>query len=112
MDVVIDSSAATDLGGEGIAISSAANVSDVALTNNFINNTALIVLGQPGGIRVQGTSNITVTHNVVGHVPYAGIMVGWQQGLPAADPTAPIFRVEHNHIHDFGLGILSDFGGM
>jgi len=110
-DIVIESSAATDLGGEGIVIGSASNVSDIMLNNNFVNNTALIILGQPGGIRVQGLSNITVSHNSVGHVPYAGIMVGWQTGL-AAPTTSPIFRVEHNHIHDFGLGILSDFAGV
>ena len=45
-------------------------------------------------------------------MPYAGISVGWQAGLAGPDVAAPIFTIEHNHVHDFGLGILSDFAGV
>ena len=47
----------------------------------------------------------------VGFAPYAGIMVGWQNGLGSNTPSH-IFEVGHNKIHDYGLGILSDFGGI
>jgi hypothetical protein len=39
-DIVVESSAATDLGGEGIVLSTEKNVTDVVINNNFVNNTA------------------------------------------------------------------------
>ena len=26
--------------------------------------------------------------------------------------TDPVFQVEHNYVHDYGMEILSDFGGI
>ena len=107
---VIDS-AVLSVGGSGIQVPQGSNVTDVMIHNSFVNDTALIILGQPGGIRVKGQRNMTVTHNTVSHVPYAGIMIGWQK---ITDDTQKdtIFDIGHNHVHDYGLGILSDFGGI
>jgi hypothetical protein len=74
-------------------------------------------LGQPGGIVLRGERNVTVERNNVSHSPYAGIKVGWQHGgLDAAHGSirvaTPIFNVAFNRVSDYGLGVLSDFGGM
>ena len=35
-----------------------------------------------------------------------------QLQLPSAPGAPPVFLVEHTEVRDFGLGILSDFGGI
>lgn len=73
------------------------------------------ILGQPAGIRIKSMSNAKVTHNTVGYCPYAGIAAGWQDGTNGTsinNNTLPIFTIGYNHIHNYGLRILSDFGGI
>jgi hypothetical protein len=97
MDVAVQNSAVTDVGGEGIAAGSSDNVTDVFIQNNYINNTGLVILGQPGGIRMQGQANISIRHNTIGFCPYAAVMVGWQTGWDAATggpPATPVVTVE------------------
>ena len=106
---VVDS-AVLSVGASGVQCPTGTNVSDVLINNTLVNDTALVILGQPGGIRVKGQSNMTVTHNTVGFNPYAGIMIGWQHITGETQKTT-IFDIGYNHVHDFGLGILSDFGG-
>ena len=38
-------------------------------------------------------------------------MVGWQK-ITEQTQKEIIFEVAHNHVYDYGLGILSDFGGI
>jgi hypothetical protein len=122
-----------DTGGDGIATSS--DTSSIHLHHNRINSTGHISLWQPAGkrricqacdlrwlhyptllagIRARG-QNILVEHNDVGYNPYGGILVGWQQGTvtPArGEPIDPSLVVQYNRVHNYGLGILSDFGGI
>ena len=113
-------SAVERTGGEGIVVGSldAASTHDVVVSNNLINDTAHVVLGQPGGIRLKGSSNMSAIGNTVGYCPYAGIMLGWQTGMnksAAASAWAkqvPVLKAANNHVHNYGLGILSDFGGI
>lgn len=103
--------AVLSVGASGIQFQESANVSDVLINNTLVNDTARVTLGQPGGIRVMGERNVTVSHNTIGHVPYAGIMVGWQT-VTKHTQRSTIFDISYNHVHDYGLGILSDFGGI
>ena len=115
--VTIVNCSATDLGGEGISITQSEGVADISITDSVVNNTALVYLGQPGSIVLRGERNITVERNNVSFSPYAGIKVGWQQeGYDAAHGSigtvTPIFNVAFNRVSDYGLGVLSDFGGI
>jgi len=115
-DVAIVNCSATNLGADGITIPDQTAVSDISISHCVVNNTALVFLGQPGGISLRGEGNITVVNSSISFVPYAGIKVGWQNGFDAAHGAIgrvpPAFRVENNKITDFGLGVLSDFGGV
>ena len=116
--VALLDSAAEQLGADGFATMSAKNVSDLTVNNSFFNSTARVIMGQPGAIRLKGEARLVATHNTIGFQPYAGIMLGWQDGLTRSASAARVaahdelFTVTHNVVHDFGLGILSDFGGI
>ena len=104
-------SAVMSVGASGIQFDGD-RTSDVMVNNTFVNDTARVILGQPGGIRVKGQRNMTISYNTVAFNAYAGIMVGWQPGTEAAQQGQLIFDIAHNHVHDYGMGILSDFGGI
>eukprot|EP00911_Craspedida_sp_UC1_P002402 UC1_evm1s1794 len=72
---------ATDLGGEGITMSSDRGVNGVLITDTSVTDTGHIYLKQPAGIRLRG-QNVSVIHSAVSHVPYGGILAGWQAGRP------------------------------
>ncbi len=110
--VEILDSAVTDVGASGIEIPNGVNCTDILINNSLINDTARVILGQPGGIRAKGQRNMTITHNTVGFAPYAGIMVGWQVITEATDSAKLVFDIGFNHVHNYGMGILSDFGGI
>jgi len=64
-----------------------------------------------------GDNNIVAQYNEVSYGPYGGILVGWQDGWPnpvkETDPLPPARLIaQYNYIHDYGLGILNDFGGI
>jgi len=52
----------------------------------------------------------TVAHNHIHHGYYTGVSVGWvwhyQRSVSQGN------RIEFNHIHDIGQGLLSDMGGI
>eukprot|EP00045_Choanoeca_perplexa_P012300 m.133752 g.133752 ORF g.133752 m.133752 type:complete len:683 (-) comp15954_c0_seq2:547-2595(-) len=101
-----------DTGGDGITMSS--SCSSAHLHHNRVNSTGHISMWQPAGMRVRG-QNMLVEHNDVGYNPYGGILVGWQQGTatpPRGQPIEPSLVVQYNRVHNYGLSILSDFGGI
>ena len=121
---LIEDTIVENTGGEGIAMvrSTAPGLvlADVLIQYTRMNNTGLVFLQQPSGMRVRSGvgGNVTVQHCDVGYVPYGGILVGWQPGGPTPPgvagpaPDQVNITVRYNHVHDFGLGLLSDFGGL
>jgi hypothetical protein len=113
---LFDRGSVQTVGGEGLSISLGAQASeDVLITDSVFNDTGRVFMAQPGIVRLRGVRNITLQYSEVSQGPYAGVMVGWQDGKPTpprGEPIAPVFTVQHNRVHDYGLGILSDFGGV
>ncbi len=62
------------------------------------------------GILVMHSFGNAMLHNHIHHFFYSGISVGWVWGF--ADSVARDNRVEKNHIHHLGAGLLSDLGGV
>ncbi|MBI5691443.1 MAG: right-handed parallel beta-helix repeat-containing protein [Verrucomicrobia bacterium] len=77
--------------------------------NNFIHDGGHVF---PAGIGVWvgQSANNTITHNEVCDFDYSGMSLGWTWGYGPHEARGN--RVEYNHIHHLGRGVLSDLGGI
>ena len=62
------------------------------------------------GVLLMHTEGNTVAHNHIHHGYYTGVSVGWRWGYTRS--ISRDNRIEFNHIHDIGQGLLSDMGGI
>ncbi|MHB8897374.1 MAG: right-handed parallel beta-helix repeat-containing protein [Thermoguttaceae bacterium] len=62
------------------------------------------------GILLMNTSENLVEHNDIHHGWYTGVSIGWSWGYQRSAAFGN--RVEQNHIHTIGQGLLSDMGAV
>ncbi|MDX9754164.1 MAG: right-handed parallel beta-helix repeat-containing protein [bacterium] len=62
------------------------------------------------GILLMNTFSNEVAHNHIHHGWYTGISIGWHWGYQRS--ISRDNRIEFNHIHDIGQGLLSDMGAI
>jgi len=104
------------LGGGGVRLSGAASggPAELATGDNIITDNHIHDCGQiwPSavGILSQHSGGNTFSHNHIHDLYYTGISVGWVWGY--APSVSRDNRIEANHIHDIGRGMLSDMGGI
>ena len=79
------------------------------ITDNHIHHIGLV--NAPAvGILIMLSGQNQIAHNEIDHTFYTAISVGWTWGYgesPCQDN-----KVEFNHLHDLGQGMLSDMGGV
>lgn len=106
-DVEISRNRMVDLGAGGVKIWFGSARTTVA--DNEIGHTGMIFLTSYG-ILVADSPGSQILYNHIFERHYTGILIGWAMYFEESNAYGNV--VEHNHIHDIGLGPVGDMGGI
>lgn len=79
------------------------------ITDNHIHHGGLL-FHQACGVLAQNVRDTTISSNVIHHMYYTGVSVGWNWTFDVTN--ARNNTVEDNHIYSVGRNLLSDMGGI
>jgi hypothetical protein len=104
----------TWIGAGGIKVDGAVDRESLRTGETIITDNRILHLGRlfhsGVGVLLMNSFGNTVAHNEVADLYYTGVSVGWVWGY--APSVSRDNRIEFNHIHHVGQGLLSDMGAV
>jgi hypothetical protein len=114
--IAIERCTIRSMGAGGVRVNGASAVDPAhrrtgghAITDNTIHAGGR-VFHSAAGILLMHASDTEASHNLIHDLFYTGISCGWVWGY--MDSVSKHNRIEKNHIHTIGQGLLSDMGGI
>ncbi len=115
-DVRLVGNEIVDLGAGGVKVSGAEAggdprpaTSSVAITDNHVHAIGRI-FPSAVAVLVRHAFGVAIAHNHIHDTYYTAVSAGWVWGY--GPNMTHLVRIEKNHIHDIGQGLLSDMGGV
>jgi hypothetical protein len=106
----------TGMGAGGVKVGGASDLDpphrrtgDHSVSDCDIGNCGL-VFHSAVGVLAMNTFNTEIAHNHIHDLYYSGVSCGWVWGY--RESVSRDNRIEKNHIHHIGKGLLSDMGGI
>merc|ERR1719192_321110 len=115
-NALVDRDVFTDIGYHGLLLLGDYAYENITVTNNYFNGSGITRYWSTSAIFAQGSRNVRIANNEVTRTMGNGIMIKSESLSKSywADQgnTDYVTNVEYNYVHDFGVGVTNDFGGI
>ena len=112
-NVLVERSVFTDTGYHGLLTLGTTEHTNLTVTNNYFDGVGITRYWETNAIFSSGARNVLIANNEITRSSGGAMMVlSDEKGKNHDDPDEFVINIEYNYVHDFGVGITNDFGGI
>ena len=112
-NVLVERSVFTDTGYHGLLTLGTTQHTNLTVTNNYFDGVGITRYWETNAIFSSGARNVLIANNEITRSSGGAMMVlSDEKGKNHDDPDEFVINIEYNYVHDFGVGITNDFGGI